>query len=69
MDARARSGTWAKFAQNSGVRLAFIPSVDILIIFLQWLFTTGLSISAVLDVMIAGVLIVYLKKSRTGWSQ
>ncbi|KAJ3552896.1 hypothetical protein NM688_g3913 [Phlebia brevispora] len=33
-----------------------------------WLFTTGLSISAVVDVSIAMVLIVYLKKSRTGWS-
>ncbi|THH02602.1 hypothetical protein EW026_g262 [Hermanssonia centrifuga] len=33
-----------------------------------WLFTTGLSISAVLDVTIAVALITYLKRSRTGWS-
>lgn len=32
-----------------------------------WLFTTGLSISAVLDFLIALALIVYLQKSRTGW--
>ena len=34
----------------------------------KWLFTSGLSISAIIDVAIAGVLIYYLKQSRTGWS-
>ncbi|KIP12549.1 hypothetical protein PHLGIDRAFT_124074 [Phlebiopsis gigantea 11061_1 CR5-6] len=32
-----------------------------------WLFTTGLTISAVLDFFIALALIMYLQKSRTGW--
>ncbi|KAI0814817.1 hypothetical protein BC629DRAFT_814027 [Irpex lacteus] len=32
-----------------------------------WLFTTGLSISAILDVLIAGSLISLLHRSRTGW--
>ncbi|KAI0348337.1 hypothetical protein BDW22DRAFT_1350524 [Trametopsis cervina] len=32
-----------------------------------WLFTTGLSVSAALDVLIAGSLIILLHKSRTGW--
>ena len=34
----------------------------------QWVFTLGLALGAVLDVVIAAVLCMYLRKSRTGFS-
>ena len=63
-------GRFSLFLDNVAVSSRLFPSLESASSYLdQWVFTLGLTTSSALDILLTGILLYYLRKSKTGFTK